>query len=135
MSSLSDRYGRGGQADWGILDSMRKMLLAAACATLILPVRAAATTPRLVTLSRSTFTVRGVGFAPKERIRLVASTQSYAVTRWTTSGARGGFTMALPMLTVGSCNGSGFTLRAVGATGDRAVLRRLPPECPQPLTP
>jgi hypothetical protein len=116
---------------------MRKMLLSAACAALMVPVLASATTPRLTTLSRATFTVRGVGFAPKERIKVVASTEGHAVTKWTTSGARGGFTMPLPMFTVGSCNGSEFVLRALGATGDRAVLmlHRLPPECPQPLSP
>jgi hypothetical protein len=113
---------------------MRKMLLSAACAALMVPVLASATTPRLTTLARSTFTVRGVGFAPKERIRVVASTEGHAVTRWTTSGSRGGFTVALPMFTFGNCNG--FVLRALGATGDQAVLHhRLPPECPQPLMP
>jgi hypothetical protein len=115
---------------------MRKMLLMAACAALMLPVLASATTPRLSTLSRSTFTVRGVGFAPRERIRVVASTQGHTVTKWTTSGVRGGFTVAFPTFTFGSCNGSGFVLRALGATGDLAELHhRLPPECPQPLTP
>jgi len=121
------------QAVCGILDSMRKVLLTAACATLLVPVFASATPARLTILSRSTFTVRGLGFAPTERVRVRATAPGLSVTKWTTSGPLGGFTVALPTFTVGGC--TGFVIRAVGATGDLATLHRLPPECPQPPTP
>jgi hypothetical protein len=112
---------------------VRILLFLAACAALLTVTLASATAPRLTTLDRTTFTVRGVGFAPAERVRVVATTQGRSVTKSTISGAQGGFTLALPTFDVESC--SGFMLRAFGATGDRAVLHRLPPECPQPPTP
>ena len=112
---------------------MRILLVIGACIALLTPVFASATTPRLTTLQRATFTVRGVGFAPSERVRVVASSSGISATRRTTAGAAGGFTVSLPTFTVESC--SGFVVRAFGATGDRATLHRLPPECPQPLTP
>jgi hypothetical protein len=112
---------------------VRILFVALVCAVLAVPILASATTPRLTTLNRATFTVRGVGFAPKERVRVVATTAGSSVARSTTAGALGGFTLTLPTFMVESC--SGFMLRAFGATGDRAILHRLPPECPQPLTP
>ena len=112
---------------------MRILFVTAICTVLAAPVLASATTPRLTTLDRATFTVRGLGFAPKERVRVVATIAGDSVTKSTTTGTLGGFTVALPTFTVESC--SGFVVRAFGATGDRATLHRLPPECPQPLTP
>lgn len=112
---------------------MRILLVIAVCATLAVPLLASATTPRLTTLDRATFTVRGVGFAPRERVRVVATTSGDSITRSTTTGALGRFTLQLPTFTVESC--SGFVLHAFGATGDRALLHRLPPECPNGPTP
>ena len=112
---------------------MRILFVIAACAALAVPILASATTPRLATLDRATFTVRGTGFAPKERIRLVATTTGDSATKTITTGSLGGFTVALPTFTPESC--SGFVLRAFGATGDRALLHRLPPECPNGPTP
>jgi hypothetical protein len=112
---------------------VRILLVIAACAALTASALASATTPRLMTLTRTTFTVRGVGFVAKEHVRVVATTDGRSVTKWATTGSLGGFTVALPTFTVESCNG--FVLRAFGAAGDRATLHRLPPECPQPPTP
>jgi hypothetical protein len=112
---------------------MRILFAVAACAALAIPVVGAAATPRLTTLDRETFTVRGAGFVANERVRVVATTQGDSATKWATTGSLGGFTMAMPTFTVGNC--SGFVVRAYGATGDRATLRHLPPECPNDTTP
>ena len=112
---------------------MRILLLIAVCAAILTPALASASAPRVSTLDRATFTVRGVGFAATERVRVVATTPGHSTTKWTRTGSAGGFTVAMPTFTFESCNG--FIVRAFGATGDRATFIRRPPECPAPLTP
>jgi hypothetical protein len=112
---------------------VRIRLFIAVCAAVLTPALASATTPRVVTLDRATFTVHGVGFAATERVRVVATTPGDSATKWTRTGSLGGFTVAMPTFTFESC--TGFVVRAFGATGDRATLIRRPPECPAPLTP
>lgn len=112
---------------------VRILLFIAVCAAVLTPTLASATGPRVRTLDRATFTVRGVGFAARERVRVVATTPGQSTTKWTRTGSGGGFTVAMPTFAFESCNG--FILRAFGATGDRATFIRRPPECPAPLTP
>ena len=110
---------------------MRLLLLLALVASLVLPSAAAARAPRLAVANSSPLTIKGVGFAAGERVRVVV-THNGETTRWAATSWLGSFTVRLP-LTVDSC--TAFVVRAFGARGDAGTLRVRPPECPQPLTP
>ena len=100
-------------------------------AALVLPAGSAATGPRLSLDDRAPFTVRGLGFAPHEKVKVVVSIKSSA-TRWTTAGQRGGFLLRFPTLELGYCQG--YVIRATGSKGSRTMLR-VTPECPLPAEP
>jgi hypothetical protein len=90
-----------------------------------------AAAPRLSVLGVSPLTVRGVGFAPKERVRLTA-TVGHA-TRWSRAGSGGAFVLRFSGIAVPSC--TAFSVRAFGSTGTRAIVRVPQLECPQPPSP
>ena len=69
--------------------------------------------------------VRGTGFHPGERVTLVVTTGS-RVTRTVTAGVRGGFTVRMTSISVGTC--AGYSVRAIGSMGSRATMRIIP-EC------
>jgi hypothetical protein len=90
-----------------------------------------AAVPRLSVVDVSPLTVKGVGFAPRERVRLVATVDH--ATRWSRAGAGGAFVLRFSGIAVPSC--TAFSVRALGATGTRAIVRVPQLECPQPPAP
>jgi hypothetical protein len=96
------------------------------------PAASAATSPKLSVTDRSPFTVRGHGFAPRERVRVVVTAAGEGTTKWSTTGAGGGLAVQFPTVRLGSC--PAYAVRAFGAKGSRATLRFMP-ECPQPFDP
>jgi hypothetical protein len=110
---------------------MRRFLPLLILAALVVPASSAAVGPRLSVEDRAPFTVRGLGFAPHEKVKVVVSIESVA-TRWTTAGQRGGFLLRFPALELGYCQG--YVIRATGSKGSRALLK-LTPECAWPAEP
>jgi hypothetical protein len=82
--------------------------------------------PQVVVPDTSPFMVRGTGFHPGERVTLVVTAGS-RVTRTITAGVRGGFTLRMTSVNLGSC--AGYSVRATGSMGSRASMRIIP-ECP-----
>lgn len=80
--------------------------------------------------SRAPLTVRGDNFAERERVRLTLSSAGLArpVTLQTRAGRDGSFRARFRNVRLGRC--AGFTVRAVGARGSRAVLQVMK-GCPQ----
>jgi len=93
---------------------------------------ATASSPRIRLTTVSPLTLRGTGFAIRERVRITVNAETSA-TRRVLTGSGGGFVARFPTLTFRYCTAS--IIRAVGSTGDTAVLRIAAPECPQPPTP
>jgi hypothetical protein len=77
-------------------------------------------------------TVRGAGFVPGERVRVTVDART-TVTRRVLAGPAGGFVARFQTVTLSWC--TAYVVRAVGSTGDTAIIRVLAPECPQPPTP
>jgi hypothetical protein len=124
---------QGSKSPWiGYNTRMRRLLPVLALAALALPAGSAATTPKLSVTDRSPFTIKGVGFAPREHIRIVVNAADGTTTKWGNAGSGGGIAMQLPGVKLGRC--SAYVVRAFGAKGSRAVLRFMP-ECPQPFDP
>jgi hypothetical protein len=71
--------------------------------------------------------VRGLGFASRERVRVVATGRQRVVRRLR-AGAGGGFVVAVP----GIENCAGFTVVATGSDGSRATYKRAPGQCALP---
>lgn len=111
---------------------MRLLLPIALLTALLLPATSVARAPQLAVTDASPLTVKGVGFAARERIRVVVSLPGSSV-HWTTATATGGFTVKFSAMTVDSC--TAYVVHAAGLRGDTAILRVRPPECPQPLAP
>jgi hypothetical protein len=97
----------------------------------VVPAGSAAIGPTLSLDNRAPFTVRGLGFAPHEQVKVVVSIKSTA-TRWTSAGPRGGFLLRFPALKLGYCQG--YAIRATGSKGSRSILK-VTPECPWPPVP
>lgn len=111
---------------------MRLLLPLALIAALMLPATSIARAPHLAVADASPLTVKGVGFASRERIRVVVSLRG-STAHWTTANVTGGFTVKFSAMKVDSC--TAYVVHASGIHGDAAVLRVRPPECPQPLSP
>ena len=111
---------------------MRRLLPVLLLAAVAFPAASAATAPKLSVTDRSPFTVRGVGFAPREQVRVVVSAAGAAATKWAMTGPGGGLVLEFPAVKVGHC--PAYIVRAFGAKGSRAMLRFMP-ECPQPFDP
>ena len=110
---------------------MRTLALVVLTVVLAVPAATAATA-RLTILHASPLTVRGVGFAPRERVRVTATVPETA-TRWSTASSAGAFVVRFTGTAIPSC--TGFSVRAFGASGTRATLRVPQLECPQPPSP
>lgn len=110
---------------------MRPLALVVLVVLLAVPAGSAATA-RLTVVQASPLTVRGVGFAPHERVRVTATVAATA-TRLSTASRAGAFVVRFTGVVIPSC--TGFSVRAFGASGTRATLRVPQLECPQPLTP
>jgi hypothetical protein len=77
-------------------------------------------------------TVRGTGFVPGERVRVTVDART-TVTRRVLAGPAGGFVARFQTVILSWC--TAYVVRAVGSTGDTAIIRVRAPECPQPPTP
>jgi hypothetical protein len=93
---------------------------------------ASASAPRLTIVGQSPLTVRGAGFTPHSRIRVVANVDGTTTLRPLTNRL-GAFVIRFTGTFVPSC--TAFSVRAFGAPGLLATLRVAQPECPQPLNP
>jgi hypothetical protein len=98
----------------------------------VFPAASTATGARLAVTDRAPFTVHGLGFAPRERVRVVVMATGDGSTKWATSGPAGGLVVRFPGVKLGSC--PAYVVRAIGSKGSRATLRFMP-ECPQPFDP
>jgi hypothetical protein len=103
----------------------------ALAATVLAPTGAGQTAarPSLQLMDTAALTVRGTGFRAREHVRLVVRAPGL-VTRNTTAGTGGGFTMRLAGMSAGSC--TGFSVTATGDQGSRATLKRAPGQCALP---
>jgi hypothetical protein len=111
---------------------MRRLLVLLAVAALVGPAGSTASSPRLSVTDRSPFTVKGVGFAGREHVRVVVTAGGDSTSKWATTGPGGGLSVQLPDVKLGRC--PAYIVRAFGAKGSRAALRFMP-ECPQPFDP
>jgi hypothetical protein len=107
---------------------MRTALLLTMLTALALPAASVATSPRLATEREPTFLVRGFGFAPRERVRVVVSAKTSGA-KWVVTSAKGGFVLRFPLVRFGYCQA--YAVRAIGTKGSHAALR-FTPECAQP---
>lgn len=74
-------------------------------------------------------TLRGLGFQPREHVRVVVVAGSSRTVKKAVATARGRFTVRV----TGDVNDCvGFSAIAVGSKGTRASLKRAPGQCPQP---
>jgi hypothetical protein len=87
---------------------------------------------RVRVMNTSPATVRGTGFVPGERVRVTVDAGA-AVTRRVLAGTAGGFVARFRTITLSWC--TAYVVRAVGSSGDTAIVRVRAPECPQPPTP
>src|SRR5438045_2937740 len=96
-------------------------LVAAAvlCLALAAPAVAAAP-PRLAIVRAAPLTVRGTGFAARERVRVTVRTTTRTVVRSARTNRDGVFTARFAGVGLGGCG----TVAATGSSGDRATLSR-----------
>jgi hypothetical protein len=93
---------------------------------------ATAGSARVRVTNLSPATVRGTGFVPGERVRVTVAAGT-ALTRRVLAGPAGGFVARFQTITLSWC--TAYVIRAVGTSGDTAIVRVRAPECPQPPTP
>src|SRR5690348_9340635 len=106
----------------------RLVVLAGAVALVAASQAAATASPRLELLRRDApFTVRGLGFVPREHVTVTIVAPVRRSMRVVTSRS-GAFLVRLDV-SVDRC--SALVVRAAGSRGDRAVLRPQP-QCPPP---
>jgi hypothetical protein len=96
-------------------------LLAAAALCVVLAAPAAAgIKPRLALVHASPLTVRGTGFAARERVRVTVRTAARTVVRSARTSGAGAFTVRFAGVRLGPCG----AVAAAGARGDRATFTR-----------
>jgi hypothetical protein len=84
--------------------------------------------PRLRLVSAAPLKVRGIAFYPYERVRVTASTGRGVVrAKRTRTTAQGVFVVSFARVLYDPCNS--LLVRAVGARGDRAAVKRPMREC------
>jgi hypothetical protein len=84
--------------------------------------------PRLRLVSAAPLKVRGTAFYPRERVRVTASTGAGVVLRrQVRTTAQGAFVATFAQVVYDPCNSLRVT--ALGARGDRAVVKRPMREC------
>jgi hypothetical protein len=84
---------------------------------------------RLRLVQTAPLTLRGVGFRPHERVRVVYATDRTWTVR-TIADAAGALTVRFRTVHFDPCDLP--RISAVGARGSRAVLKLVPPACPAP---
>src|SRR3954447_16975919 len=92
---------------------------AALCLVLAAPPIAGAR-PRLAIVRAAPLTVRGTGFAARERVRVTVRTTTRTVVRSARTNDDGVFTARFAGVGLGGCGAVGAT----GSSGDRATLTR-----------
>ena len=110
---------------------MRRLAVIGGAALVLAGLGDAATGPSLRLASIEPLVVKGSHFRAPERVRVTVLTRGEKVTKRvrTTTGQ---FTVSFGTLDVDRC--SSFAVRAVGSSGDSAVLKRLPPPMCAPLS-
>ena len=104
--------------------------LAVLCALASVTLGGATTTqPRLRLLDAAPVVLRGVGFQPRERVRILVYAGERAVKR-VAAGRRGTFVVRFGDLQADRC--AAFSAVAAGNRGSRAAFKRPLPECPPP---
>lgn len=83
--------------------------------------------PAMKIIDRTPLTLRGTGFAPAERVRLVVRVPG-RVQKRVTASRRGAFVVAFDKAAYNRC--SGLTAFAIGSLGSRARLLLPAPVCP-----
>jgi hypothetical protein len=102
------------------------VVLAAPAGSLGAPAQAA----HLRLVETTPLTVRGTGFKPHERVKVVYATADLTRTVRTAAGAGGGFVARFAGVHFDACQLPRIV--AVGSRGSRAVLKVVPPACPAP---
>jgi hypothetical protein len=95
-------------------------LLAAALCLLLAAPAVAGARPRLVLVRGAPVTVRGTGFAARERVRVTVRTATRTIARSARTNGDGVFTVRFAGVGLGACG----AVAATGARGDRATLTR-----------
>jgi hypothetical protein len=73
--------------------------------------------------------LRGVGFAPNERVRLTVSLGESTIVRRLRASRAGAFTTVFGAIRFDRCSGS-LGVKAVGSRGSRVAWELVPLECP-----
>jgi hypothetical protein len=87
------------------------------------------TTTRVRMLDTAPVTLRGVGFAVSERVRITVSLGELSAARTVRAGLAGGFTTTFASMRYGRC-GPPLSVKAVGSRGSRVSWKLVPLECP-----
>jgi hypothetical protein len=87
------------------------------------------TTTRVRMLDTAPVTLRGIGFAAGERVRLTVSLGELVAARMLRAGVAGGFTTTFASMRYGRC-GPPLSVKAVGSRGSRVSWKLVPLECP-----
>ena len=85
-------------------------------------------TPMLRLAGTTPVTLRGTGFVPRERIRIIALSSGGKATKRVTASPSGRFQTRFPTIPFDRCNG--FVALANGSAGSRAMLKLPLPLCP-----
>jgi len=117
------------QLGTGTLDPMWRRMIAAIALAAAVAAPAGATTskPQLRVDASSPLRIQGLGFRPGEHVTVALVAPVHRVRRASATG-RGTFVVDFG-ITRDRC--SGLFIRAIGASGDHAVVRALP-QCPPP---
>lgn len=80
-------------------------------------------------LDPAPLTLKGVGFAARERIRLTVSLGERVLVRKLVARSAGTFLVRFPATTYDRCSGQ-LSVRAVGSRGSRVTWELVPLDCP-----
>ena len=107
----------------------RRLAGVGAIACLAVPAALAGTTakPAIRPLTTSPLVAHGVRFKPHETVRVHVEATTATATRRVVVGAGGAFTVTFAGVTIDRC--IGYSLSAVGSSGDRAVWKLQAPDC------
>jgi hypothetical protein len=111
---------------------MKALGVALLAALALAGLASASTRPSLRVLRLDPLTVRGTHFRAGERVRVTLRYAETRKTRRVRVSSAGTFTTAFDTTTQLDPCTSGFSVVAVGASGERAVVKVVPHECPPP---
>jgi hypothetical protein len=84
-------------------------------------------------VDESPLTVRGLGFKARERVTVTETSAAAIQRRTVTATATGSFVVRFTAVTADACRG--FSVRASGNRGTRALVKRFDAICPPPILP